>query len=94
MFPKALLLSVFVWLLIAPAVQAHEPCGGYARSPAPSCQVSCGSARSPFRLIHLRTIRIYSTSSLPDGVGSISRYGQLLRPIDCPSCHVYQEIEK
>ena len=96
MFPRALLFSVFVWLLAATPASAHEPCG--CRSyPAPTYQSfpsACLASQSPFRLTRLRTVSISRASSLLVEQTAPSRYSRLRRPIDHASCRVYQEAQK
>ena len=96
MLLKASLLSMFVWLLAATPASAHEPCG-CASSVVPTYQSFPGpylAKHSPFRLTHLRTVRIARASSLPAEAPSTPRYSQIRRPIDQTSCRVYQENQK
>ena len=94
-FSRAALLAAVSWLIAASPALAHEPHCRAAYQPAyQSFPSSCLAKRSPFRLTHLRTVRIHTTSSLPDEAPSAPRYSQIRRPIDHASCQVYPEAAK
>ena len=88
MLRRLILLTTLLWLLAASPASAHEPCC-CAASAAPTYQSfpsPCLAKHSPFRLTHLRTIRISSISSLPDEALSTPHSVGIRRPIDYTSC--------